>query len=459
MPPVICPLIRRSTSFADILARAEPQAALLACYATILLVLAGCAAGPSLPPAAPVMGTTNVCPAATPAPNTTCPACPICPVVAQEPPFIDITAPSIRPEVPRGRLEKSSWEGLRDWNADDTSDALTAFEQGCPVLRSRPEWQEVCARASALVAAKFDKATAASFFRVNFQPFRVFNADDTGSGTVTGYYEPLLKGSRTRTNVYKYPIYAQPQDLVTVELADVYTDLKFRRLRGRLVDNKLVPYYDRAEIESSKAPLKGLELVWVDNAVELFFLQIQGSGQVQLPDGSRIRLGYADQNGHPFRSLGGVLIRRGEIKPERASMQGIKAWAERNPRKLQQFMNANPSYVFFKEIDAGGTGPIGTLGVPLTAERSIAVDPRVIPLGVPVFLATTFPGTNQPLNRLMVAQDTGGAIAGAVRVDFFWGFGDDAGAQAGRMKQRGEKWVLLPDGYDPNDSSNTATPK
>jgi membrane-bound lytic murein transglycosylase A len=372
---------------------------------------------------------------------------------------MDTTALSTRPEVPRGRLEKGAWAGLRDWHNDDNSDALTAFEQGCPVLRTRAEWQDVCRRASALVAGSFSKVSATNFFRENFQPFRVLNADDTTSGTVTGYYEPLLKGSRTRTNVYKYPIYARPQDLVTVELADVYADLKFRRLRGRLVDNKLVPYYDRAEIESAKAPLEGLELVWVDNAVELFFLQIQGSGQVQLPDGSRIRLGYADQNGHPFRSLGGVLIRRGEIKPERASMQGIKAWAERNPRKLQQFMNANPSYVFFKEIDAGGTGPIGTLGVPLTAERSIAVDPRVIPLGVPVFLSTTFPGTNQPLNRLMVAQDTGGAIAGAVRVDFFWGFGDDAGAQAGRMKQRGEKWVLLPNGYDQNDASNSTTPK
>jgi membrane-bound lytic murein transglycosylase A len=305
-----------------------------------------------------------------------------------------------------------------------------------------------------LVAGKITKIAAANFFRDNFQPFKVYNADASETGTVTGYYEPLLRGSRTKSNLYKYPIYAQPQDLVVVELADLYADLKFRRLRGRIVDNKLVPYYDRAEIESTKAPLKGLEIVWVDNAVELFFLQIQGSGQVQLPDGSRIRLGYAEQNGHPFRSLGGVLIRRGEIRPEYASMQGIKAWADRNPRKLQQYMNANPSYVFFKEIGAGGSGPIGTLGVPLTAERSIAVDPRVIPLGVPVFLSTTFPGSSQPLNRLMVAQDTGGAIAGAVRVDFFWGFGDDAGAQAGRMKQRGEKWVLLPNGYDPNATAS-----
>ena len=359
------------------------------------------------------------------------------------------------PEPPRGRLERAAWEGLRDWHADDTTDALTAFEQGCPVLRTRSEWRDICAKATALVATKLDKATAASFFRDQFQPFKVFNADDSSSGIVTGYYEPLLNGSRKRSATFKYPIYAQPQDLVSVALSDVYADLKFRRLRGRIVDNKLVPYYDRAEIESNKTPLKGLEIVWVDNAVELFFLQIQGSGQIQLPDGSRIRLGYAEQNGHPFRSLGGLLIRRGELRPERASMQGIKAWAARNPRKLQQFMNANPSYVFFKEIDGGGSGPIGTLGVPLTAERSIAVDPRVIPLGVPVFLSTTYPGSEQRLNRLVVAQDTGGAIAGAVRVDFFWGFGDDAGAIAGRMKQRGEKWVLLPNGYDP---SATETP-
>lgn len=456
-PPVCC-----NTSIVHILARAKPQAARLAANAIILLALSGCASGPPPQPTATALASANmatVCPAPATVSGMTCPVCPTCPVVAQEPPFIDITAPSTTPEVPRGRLEKSSWDGLREWSNDDTGDALTAFEQGCPILRDRPEWQQACARASALVAAKFDRATAASFFRENFQPFRVINADETASGMVTGYYEPLLKGSRTRTNVFKYPIYAKPPDLITVDLADVYADLKFRRLRGRLVDNKLVPYYDRAEIESAKAPLKGLELVWVDNAVELFFLQIQGSGQVQLPDGSRIRLGYADQNGHPFRSLGGALIRRGEIKPERASMQGIKAWAERNPRKLHHFMHTNPSYVFFKEIDAGGTGPIGTLGVPLTAERSIAVDPRVIPLGVPVFLSTTFPGTNQPLNRLMVAQDTGGAIAGAVRVDFFWGFGDDAGAQAGRMKQRGEKWVLLPNGYDPNGANNSTVPK
>ncbi len=443
-----------------ILTRAHRGTSIALQLGVVAAVLAGCAAAPTPPAAtmAPQMSPGQCMSPAAPS-TQNCPVCPAptaCPAVPVEPLFIESNIAVTKPEIPRGRLERASWEGLRDWNTDDTTDALTAFEQGCSVLKTRREWADVCDKATALVGSKFSKPAAAAFFRDNFQPFKVYNADDSSTGTVTGYYEPLLRGSRTRTSVYKYPIYAQPQDLVVVDLADLYADLKFRRLRGRIVDNKLIPYYDRAEIESARAPLKGLEIVWVDNAVELFFLQIQGSGQVQLPDGSKIRLGYAEQNGHPFRSLGGVLIRRGEIKPERASMQGIKAWAERNPRKLQQYMNANPSYVFFKEIPSSGSGPIGTLGVPLTAERSIAVDPRVIPLGVPVFLSTTYPGTSQPLNRLMVAQDTGGAIAGAVRVDFFWGFGDDAGAQAGRMKQKGEKWVLLPLGYDPNADQNNA---
>jgi membrane-bound lytic murein transglycosylase A len=158
-------------------------------------------------------------------------------------------------------------------------------------------------------------------------------------------------------------------------------------------------------------------------------------------------VGYADQNGHPFRSLGGLLIRSGELAPERASMQGIKDWARRNPRKVREYLNANPSYVFFRELAPDLPGPIGSLGVALTAERSIAVDVRVVPLGAPVYLATTWPNTSDPLNRLMVAQDTGGAIAGGVRADFFWGFGDAAGALAGKMRQSGRMWALMPKGY------------
>ncbi len=425
--------------------------------------LAGCASAPPSPEllAAPlIMSTTCITPLPICAP---CPTCPPATSSASLTPIVEKPATTSTEPV-RGRLEKAAWTQLVDWESDDPSEALTAFEQGCSVLKSRNEWETVCTVASDLVTKKFTRQDASDFFRQKFQPFQVLNADDSTTGTVTGYYEPLLMGSRTRTKTFRYPVLAQPQDLISVELSDIYPDLKHRRLRGRIVGNKLVPYYDRADIEGTnpeKSPLSGLEIAWVDNAVELFFLHIQGSGQIQFADGGRMRVGYADQNGHPFRSIAGLLIRRGELRAERASMQGIKNWAERNPRKVQQFMNANPSYVFFKEISADGTGPIGTLGVPLTAGRSIAVDARVIPLGVPVFLSTTFPNSKQPLNRLMVAQDTGGAIAGGVRVDFYWGFGDEAGALAGRMKQNGMKWVLLPNDYNPNapSSQSASTPR
>ena len=387
---------------------------------------------------------------APPAPQCApCAVCAVCTAPAAVTDLAPITEPApATAELPRGRLERTSFSALPGWGTDDVTIALDAFLQGCPTLSSQPVWAKVC-----VVGAHLKSRSTASvtrFFETEFEPYHAINADETDTGVVTGYYEPLLRGSRTRTPEFRYPIYASPQDLITVDLADVYPDLKNRRLRGRLVGNKLVPYLDRGNIDAEQPPLQGLEIAWVDDPIESFFLQIQGSGQIQLPDGSRIRVGYADQNGHPFRSLGGLLIRRGEIKLERASMQGIKEWARRNPKKVQQFMNGNPSYVFFKELPNDLSGPIGTLGVPLTAERSIAVDQRVIPMGVPVYLATTFPATDRPLNRLMVAQDTGGAINGAVRADFYWGFGDAAGSQAGRMKQQGRMWVLLPRGYDPN---------
>ena len=215
-------------------------------------------------------------------------------------------------------------------------------------------------------------------------------------------------------------------------------------MRGRLEGNKVVPYWSRAEIVARGDKLPGKTLLYVDDAVELFFLQVQGSGRVRLADGSLVRVNYADQNGHPYQSIGRVLVERGELKLEEASMQGIQAWARNNPARLDALLNTNPSYVFFREMPSSEGGPVGALGVPLTAERSIAVDPRSVPLGAPVFLATTRPNTSQPLNRLVMAQDTGGAIKGAVRADFFWGFGKEAGEQAGRMKQAGRMWVLLP---------------
>jgi membrane-bound lytic murein transglycosylase A len=337
---------------------------------------------------------------------------------------------------------------MPDWGREPLRDSLVAFTRGCAVLASQDNWKAACAAAAALPGDAGERAITA-FFESNFDPHLVVNADESTAGMVTGYYEPLLRGSRTRTSTYRHPIYAVPQDLVVVDLSSVYPDLKHKRLRGRLEGNRVVPYYERSDIDKADTPLKGLEIAWVDDAVELFFLHIQGSGQVQLESGERIRVGYAEQNGHPFRSVARLLIQKGELPAERTSLQGIKDWARRHPTKVQRFMNANPSYVFFKELEPNLPGPIGSLGVPLTAERSIAVDPRVIPLGVPVYLATTFPGSPRVLNRLMVAQDTGGAINGGVRADFYWGFGDAAGSLAGRMKQSGRMWVLLPKGYVP----------
>jgi membrane-bound lytic murein transglycosylase A len=193
--------------------------------------------------------------------------------------------------------------------------------------------------------------------------------------------------------------------------------------------------------------VRGKEIAWVDDAIDLFFLQIQGSGRVQLDSGGTIRIGYADQNGHPYRSIGRWLAERGELPLEKASMQGIKAWARQNHGRLAELLNYNASYVFFRQLPVDLPGPLGALGAPLTARRSVAVDPRFVPLGAPVYLATTWPNTTQPLNRLMLAQDTGGAIRGAVRADFFWGFGAEAAREAGRMKQSLRMWVLLPNSY------------
>lgn len=289
--------------------------------------------------------------------------------------------------------------------------------------------------------------TTRRFFESRFLPWRLTNTDGTTSGLVTGYYEPLLRGSRTRGKPYLQPVLGVPPDLLTIDLASILPDLKGIRLRGRLQGNKVVPYFSRAEITAQEKDTPDRVLLYVDDAVELFFLQVQGSGRVRLADGSMVRLAYADQNGHPYQSIGKVLVERGEMSLEQASMASIKQWARANPHRLKELLNANPSYVFFREQPAGlndGEGPSGALGVPLTPERSIAVDPRHVPLGAPVFLSTSQPDSAIPLRHLVLAQDTGGAIRGVVRADLFWGFGNQAGNQAGRMKQQGQMWVLLP---------------
>ena len=345
-------------------------------------------------------------------------------------------------------LKQAKWEDIDGLIEDDLSAAWPAWLQSCTTLINKLQWQTVCSVAKTLT--KPNSAAVIAYLTTYFDVFAASNQDGSNTGLVTGYFEPILKGSRTKSAQYQTPLYRQPSDLVTVELADIYPDLKYKRVRGKLVGNKLVPYSTRAEIEANPSPQAGNELVWINDIIDGFFLQIQGSGLVQLENGEQVHVGYADQNGHTYNSIGRILIDRGELMASQASMQGIKTWAKNNPQKLRDLLNSNPSYVFFKELPAGLPGPIGALGVPIAAQRSVAVDPKFIPLGAPLFLSTTEPNSAKPLKRLMNAQDTGGAIKGGVRADFFWGAGNDAGAKAGAMKQQGKIWVFLPKGFKLN---------
>jgi membrane-bound lytic murein transglycosylase A len=369
---------------------------------------------------------------------------PVAPPAAVAPPIEPLPPPAIPPAPTEriGRLLPASWDALPGWREDDMRGVWSAFLLSCRALRSRAEWQPSCWAATEL--QKHDARSLRQFFETHLRPYAVRNDDGSDTGLVTGYYEPLLRGSRQRTAEFRYPIYSVPDDLLVVELGELFPVLRGQRVRGRIEGRRVVPYFTRQEIESGRAAVRNRELLWVDDPVELFFLHVQGSGRVRLNNGETVRVGYADHNGHPYRSIGRLLIERGELTLENASMQGIKAWGRDNPERLPGLLAENPAYVFFRELPDANSGPIGAIGVPVTAGRSIAVDPRAIPLGAPVYLSTTWPLNSTPLNRLMLAQDTGSAIKGAVRADFFWGFGEEAARQAGRMRQSGRMWVLLP---------------
>jgi membrane-bound lytic murein transglycosylase A len=381
-------------------------------------------------------------PAPSPPPAPVTPEAQLLPAPPPPAPEAKLPQPAPAPGAPRA----VPWSELPGWQDENHALAWSALTESCNALKSRAEWQVPCSVAAQIAPTA---AEARRYFETYFTPYRIVNDDGTETGLVTGYYEPLLHGSRKRTPRYRYPVYGVPDDLLVVDLGELYPELKGKRVRGRVEGRRVVPYYDRAQIENGTPALRGKELAWVDDPVALFFLQIQGSGRIRLDDGDWMRVGYADQNGYPYRSIGRWLVDRGELPLEKASMQGIKDWARTHPGELKTLLAYNESYVFFRELPATLTGPLGALGVPLTAGRSVAIDPRYVPLGAPVYIATTRPNSSVPLDRLMLAQDTGGAIRGAVRADFFWGYGDEAGREAGRMKQPLRMWVLLPNGMQP----------
>jgi membrane-bound lytic murein transglycosylase A len=370
------------------------------------------------------------------------------PPVIMPPPVGPVAVPLPPPEPPPKPepvplMTPSTFGALPGWQQDDLREAWPAFIGSCKVLVRKDDWTAPCTAATGVNPA--DGAAIRVFFESWFVPNQVRSPDGADSGLITGYYEPMLHGARQRGGVFQTPLYRVPDDLLTVELGSVYPELKNMRLRGRLVGKKVIPYNTRADIE--RADIDGKQLLWVDDAVEAFFLEVQGSGRVQLADtGETVRLAYAEQNGHPYKAIGRWLVEQGELTVPQATAQGIKAWIAAHPTRRQELFNVNPSYIFFREerLPDPSIGPKGALGVPLTPARSVAVDPQFLPLGAPVWLATTRAGSEVPLQRLMMGQDTGGAIRGAVRADFFYGFGKEAAESAGLMKQRGQIWVLLP---------------
>jgi membrane-bound lytic murein transglycosylase A len=383
------------------------------------------------------------------------------------PPAPPAAPPPAVKTLTQARYEKVAPGALPAIADADLAAAWPALLASCRGLERNPArrevWGEPCRLAAAVPSG--DVAARRAFLARQFDAYRVLSVtleDGSGEprvltsearGRMTGYYEPLLNGSRARGAPYVVPLHRPPADLLTIDLSPLYPELANQRLRGRLQQSdkgmRVVPYWSRAELTEER--LRGSELVWVDDPIEAFFLQVQGSGRVRLRDGSMIRVGYADTNGHPYRSIGRVLVDRGELALDQASMQGIMAWARANPRRVAELLNENPSYVFFREVPLGDpqAGPVGALGVALTPGYSVAVDARFIPLGAPLLISSEHPVSGAALQRLMLAQDTGGAIRGPLRFDFFWGFGAEAAVPAGRQRHDVQAWLLVPRGVRP----------
>lgn len=354
-------------------------------------------------------------------------------------------------------LTASSFADIPEWQSDSHQEALIAFGKSCARIAQKGpqkslaeeaswgtygDWQSICAK---LVPETIVSPEAARyFFETNFTPYRVSDRQNE-IGLFTGYYEPMIAASETQEGTYQTPIYARPADLVMVNLGEFMPELKGKKIAGRVKEGYLKPYEDRAAIEDGKLPETTRKILfWASDPVDVFFLQIQGSGVVMLPSGKTQRIGYDGQNGYSYTAIGKELVARGAMTKEETSMQSIRAWLATHPQEGRDLMRLNKSYTFFRLLDTDG--PVGAEGTVLTAGRSMAVDPLFIPYGVPIFLDAEDPlGVDgAALRRLVVAQDTGGAIKGVVRGDMFWGHGNTAAHTAGLMKSKGRMWVLLP---------------
>jgi membrane-bound lytic murein transglycosylase A len=368
-----------------------------------------------------------------------------------------------RPTQPIGplRLTSVSYSDLPGWTDNDARGALAAFRRSCAALSKISatramggagyagtigDWQGAC---SAAPSGNVTPSAARNFFETRFAPVAI-GAGSDAQGLFTGYYEPELHASRVKTNAYRTPIYGLPDDLVSVDLGVFKSALHDERIAGRVDGHRLVPYAPRAVIDAhglTHAPV----LLYADDPIAVFFLHIQGSGRVRLSDGSFLRLAFAGVNGRAYTPIGRTLIAQGALDRQSVSLQSIRAWLLAHPEQARGVMESDDSFVFFRETPLGDAalGSPGSEGVALTPGASLAVDPHLHPLGAPFFVAATSPDPDaakpdRPLDRLLIAQDTGGAIKGPVRGDVFWGFGPSAEAIAGRMKSRGRLFVLLP---------------
>lgn len=363
-------------------------------------------------------------------------------------------------DIPSPALEYQFLVELPGWHEDDHAAAFRAFLRSCARFSRKQtdikapvkdngigglyeDWQTVCQAAESVDAG--NGAAARRFFEEYFAAYLVRDAaQDKADGLFTGYYEPLLYGSLEKSERYNVPLYKKPDDLVEVNLGAFRPTLKGQNIAGRVENGRLVPYHDRAAIGRGALAEKGEVLLWVDDPVGAFFLHIQGSGRVRFEDGSEMRVGYAGQNGHVYYAIGKYLVENGTLPKEKVTMPAIRDYLAAHPDEAETVMNKNASYIFFRELE-NADGPLGAEGVALTETRSLAVDRRIYPYGMPVWL--DLDGVFEPENRirrLVVAQDTGGAIRGAVRGDVFWGYGAEAEKNAGHMKSRGRYWVLLP---------------